>query len=66
MEIWGDGSEFEILKDSSLVTSDGYDLSLIHFIADSNGDPIPGMGTKGPVLLLDSLTKDHTSWTKED
>jgi len=40
LENWGDNSQFEILKDSSLVTSDGYDLSLIHFTADSNGDPV--------------------------
>lgn len=48
------------------MTSDGYDLSLIHFTADSNGDPVTDQGSKGPILLLTSVYDDHTSWTIED
>jgi len=66
LELWGSNSMFEVLDDSNLVTSDGYDLTLIHFTADSSGNPVPDQGSKGPILLLNGLTCDETCWFTRD
>ena len=66
LTLLGDNSQFEVLDDAGLVTSDDYDLTMIHFTADSNGDPVADQGSKGPILLLNGLTCDETCWFKPD
>lgn len=44
---------------------DGYELRLFRFEGDETGVAIEGQGDMGPVLLLNTATKDCRSWFTE-
>ena len=45
-----------------VTTDDGYILTLFRITADQNGDPVPGQGSKGPLLLQHGFLTDSISW----
>ena len=49
----------------SQITADGYKIKTFRFLADSNGDQVPDQWTKGPILLMNSVTNDCRDWFTE-